>query len=242
MLAARRLAAVLTAVAILSILTGCQAPQRVLEPLPAPHVHAYPLAPPREAPPPTPPPTARTIRGATVVLDPGHGGKDPGAWPRSLSALPEKTIVLDISSKLARILSDRGARVVSTRTTDVFIELSTRSAAADRHRADLFVSVHADSAQRASASGAGVHIYNQASAQSQRAAQAINTAFRRAGLETRGIYRNNFHVLREHSRPAVLIECGFLTNRGDAQSLNDAGYRTRVAMAIAEGITDYFAR
>lgn len=177
-----------------------------------------------------------------MVIDPGHGGKDPGAWPRNLSSLPEKTIVLDVSSKLARMLSDRGGRTISTRTTDVFIELGARAAAADRHRADLFVSVHADSAPRASASGAGVHIYTQASLESQRAAQAIVAAFRRAGIETRGIYRNNFSVLREHSRPAVLIECGFLTNRGDAQALNDANYRTRLASAIAEGITDYFAR
>ncbi len=177
-----------------------------------------------------------------MVIDAGHGGKDPGAWPRNLSTLPEKTIVLDVSNKLARMLSDRGGRTISTRTTDVFIELGARAAMADRHRADLFVSVHADSAQRASASGAGVHIYTQASLESQRAAQAIVAAFRRAGIETRGIYRNNFSVLREHSRPAVLIECGFLTNRGDAQALNDANYRTRLASAIAEGITDYFAR
>ncbi len=242
MLAARRLAALFTALVILLVLTGCRTPQRVLEPLPGPYVHAYPAAPPRESPQPPPTPATRTIRGATVVIDPGHGGKDPGAWPRNLSTLPEKTIVLDISSKLARMLSDRGGRTISTRTTDAFIELEARAAAADRHRADLFVSVHADSAPRASASGAGVHIYTQASLESQRAAQAIVAAFRRAGIETRGIYRNNFNVLREHSRPAVLIECGFLTNRGDAQALNDASYRTRLASAIADGVTDYLAR
>ena len=125
-----------------------------------------------------------------------------------------------------------------TRDNDSFIELDRRAQIAERSKASLFVSVHADSARREAASGAGVHIYNKASRQSQAAALKIVGAFKKYGLKTRGVFRNNFHVLREHSRPAVLVECGFLTNPGDAALLNDAQYRAKFAAVLAEGIAE----
>ena len=78
--------------------------------------------------------------------------------------------------------------------------------------------------------------------ESQRAAFRLVAAFGRAGIECRGIFRENFHVLREHSRPAVLIECGFLTNTHDAEMLNSSSYRSTIAEVIVEGIADYFSR
>lgn len=180
--------------------------------------------------------------GKRVVIDPGHGGKDPGAWKSTKSRLPEKTIVLDIGNKVSRILQSRGAQVIATRTKDVYPSLDQRAAAAERHKADLFVSIHADSAPRnPNASGTEVHVYTKCGSQSLAAARCMIAAIRKAGLECRGMQRNNWHVLREHSRPAILIECGFLTNSGDAAKLNDAAYRARVAAAIAQGMTDYLA-
>lgn len=246
---------------LLAGLAGCPSSGRVLDPLPPPVVQSYrypthqaPSPPPRPRPAPAPskprpappsspaPPVSRAIKNAVVVLDPGHGGKDSGAWPKSLSNLPERTIVLDVANRMARDLSSRGAKVVRTRSSDVFIELDARAKMADRHRADLFVSIHADSAPRRSASGVGLHIHPQANAASQKAATHLERALRAAGIEVRGVFRNNFHVLREHSRPAVLVECGFLTNAGDARNLNNANHRAKLAAALADGITNHLTR
>jgi N-acetylmuramoyl-L-alanine amidase len=174
-----------------------------------------------------------------VVIDAGHGGKDPGT--RGVSQLPEKTIVLAISNDVAQILRSRGASVTSTRTTDRFLELEERARIAQRAQADLFVSIHADAAQRASASGSTLYISRNASAASQKAARSIQNALIRAGIECRGIHRANFKVLVGHSRPAVLVECGFLTNSTDAARLNTPAYRSKVAQAIAAGIAEHLA-
>lgn len=231
------------------ILTGCAspAPRSDLGPPPPPVLSTRPPRPvlPSPAPEPseplTPPTTpAQTLRGATIVVDPGHGGADPGA--RGRSAMPEKAINLEIARELAQRLRERGATVMMTRSTDRSVSLDGRAAFADRTRADLFVSLHADSARRASAVGMTVYIGRGASAQSRSAAQRIAGAIQRAGIEFRGVQTAGFRVLVAHSRPAVLIECGFLTNVAEARQLNNAGYRARIAQAIADGVAEYFAR
>jgi len=242
----RRLFKVIATLVVLPALAGCPATGGVLRSLPPPLVHTPSITHQRSLPRPQPKPAqpaGASLRGATIVIDPGHGGRDPGAWnhPSVVSKLPEKTIVLDIAKKVERLLTQRGANVIMTRTTDVYPTLQERAAIAERSRADLFVSIHADSAARASASGAEVHIYLQAPTASQKAAHRMMAAFKRGGIHYRGIHRSNFHVLREHSRPAILIECGFLTNRSDARKLNTDSYRTKIAGVIADGITDYFA-
>ncbi|HOW71429.1 MAG TPA: N-acetylmuramoyl-L-alanine amidase [Phycisphaerae bacterium] len=177
------------------------------------------------------------------MLDPGHGGKDAGTWPRHSTTYPEKTLVLDIAKQIGQILVARNVRVIMTRTSDVYPSLEQRSVMADRSGADLFVSIHVNSAPRnRSASGVEAHIYSQATSTSSRAAQCIVAALKRSGIETRGIRRSDFHVLREHSRPAVLMECGFLTNPQDAAALDNGAYRAKLAAAIAEGITNFLAR
>lgn len=240
----RRLVAVAFCLSSLVALTGCPQRESVITNLPGPFVHPYPVrpAPPPVSQSPTPPPVSGPIRG-TVMIDPGHGGKDSGTWPRGSSAYPEKVLVLDIAKQAAQMLAARGARVIMTRSTDVFPSLEQRSTLADRSGADLFVSIHVNSAPRnRAASGVEAHIYTQATSASIRAAQCIVAALSRAGIETRGIQRSNFHVLREHSRPAVLMECGFLTNSQDAALLNNGAYRAKLAAAIAEGIASYLAK
>lgn len=227
-------------------LSGCRTGEPVVKPLPPPIVRTPRVQPATRLPPrpaPTlPPPKARNLGGAVIVVDPGHGGKDPGAPARGSGQQPEKSIVLDIGRKLESLLTQQGAQVIMTRSTDRFIELADRAAIAERAHADLFISLHADAAQRTSASGVGLFIYTGASPESQRAALRMLSAIQRAGITCRGIDRRNFHVLREHSRPAILIECGFLTNAGDARALNTNTYRQRLARAIADGIASYFAR
>lgn len=195
-----------------------------------------------KAPPPPPPPAQRRVGRVTgtVVVDAGHGGKDPGA--SGISSVPEKTIVLDVARRLQDRIAERGAHVIMTRDDDRFIELDDRAATADRYRADAFVAIHADSAQRSSASGATLYISRTASHDSVRLAQSLDSALRAAGIECRGTQRAGYRVLVGHSRPAVLVECGFLTNPGDVERLASPAYRARIADALADGLAQYLSR
>lgn len=233
------------------LLTGCETPAKRLGPPPPPLLGTRPPealpAPPQQPLPdlaqPKPlPPAARdtSLVGRTIVVDAGHGGKDPGAL--GVGPLNEKTITLQLARRLTALLEARGARVVMTRSGDTFIELEGRAATAERYRADFFVSVHADSARRAAASGASVYIARGAAGDSYRVAQEIEAAFRRAGVESRGVKRAGFRVLVGHSRPAALVECGFLSNHSDAAALARPDYQAKVAAAIAEGLARGLAR
>lgn len=228
-------------------LWGCAAPGPKLGPPPQPVLSTrpprqVPAIPPPEHPAPAPPvvPSDQGLRGTTVVVDAGHGGKDPGALGRG--SVPEKVIVLDIAQQVAGLLGERGANVVMTRTSDRFIELDSRAAMAERARADLFVSIHADSAKRLSASGITIYVSRNATAASHQAAQHVAAALKRAGFELRGVQTAGYRVLVGHSRPALLVECGFVSNRTEAQRLSTPSYRTRIAEAIAEGISAHLGR
>ncbi len=222
------------------MLIGCRGTSsEVITQLPPPPVF---ISPPAPSPSGTvlPEVSERSIQETVIVIDPGHGGKDPGALGRG--GLDEKKIALSVALEVARLLKARGAKVITTRASDRFISLEERAAIAERSHADLSVSVHADSARNKNASGVGVFIYTDAHKQSQLAAHRIIRAVKRAGLESRGIHRRNFHVLREHSRPAVLIECGFLTNTTDRRRLNSASYRKKLAAVLVQGIVDHLGR
>lgn len=234
----RTILVTLTLALCLSIGLGCAPEQRNRVAQLPPYAGQYP-APPKEPPPHPSAPGPNSLRGIKIVVDPGHGGHDPGA--QGVSALPEKTINLAIVKKVAELLAKQGAIVTITRDDDRFIELDGRSAIAERVAADLFVSVHADSAQRAGASGTTVYIAREATVASRRAAQEIAAAIKRAGIECRGLKGAGFRVLVGHSRPAVLVECGYLTNERDARNLNLPAHQAKVATAIAEGIVRHFA-
>ncbi len=234
-------------IALLVIASGCTTAERpALGPLPDPILSTRPpraLPSPRQVP-LTPLPKPVPIRRApqigpkAIVVDPGHGGKDPGA--PGVGAIPEKTVNLKIANQVAGELRARGAHVTLTRSDDRFITLNARAQQAERHNADLFVSIHADAARRASASGTTVYIARNASRQSISAAEAITAAFERAGIKCRGVQRAGYRVLVGHSRPAVLIECGFLSNPTEARLLAQAPYQSKIAAAIVDGINDHF--
>lgn len=178
-----------------------------------------------------------TLAGRTIIVDPGHGGKDPGAGSVGFSKVPEKDIVLDIARKLANRLERANAKVIMTRSDDTFIELGDRAKAAESHKADLLISVHADAAPaNDQAKGPTVYMARQASFESKRAARVINSVLRDEGFASNGVRKADFKVLVDHSRPSVLIECGFLTNRVDAGNLNNPSYRTRIAYALGKGV------
>lgn len=237
-----RTGSVLFGVVVLAM-AGCREPERVIERLPPPYHEPVTTTPPSPfKPTPAAPTSAQSIRGKTIVVDPGHGGADPGTLAR-FGGVNEKVLTLAIAREVIAGLTERGARVVPTRNSDVAVDLDERAAIADRVRADLLVSIHIDASDtNPTACGAKFYIAEGASQASQRAALKLDAAFRRAGIESRGIDRRRFRVLVAHHRPAVLIECGFVTNRFESQQLNTAAYRSRLAEAIVAGIVECFGQ
>ena len=202
-------------------------------------------------------------RGArTVVLDAGHGGKDPGSMSRS--GFKEKDLALDIVLRVKAHLAAAGVRVILTRDVDRFWELEDRPYLAARGGGDLFVSLHMNSALSRSVQGIETFVtaaencpptaeskvggrypavpnnqFNHSNTvlgnQLQRAVVGITRA------EDRGMKHARFVVLRNSAMPAALIECGFLSNAQEAQKLATPSYRETVALGIAQGILNYLA-
>ncbi|MFS0562219.1 N-acetylmuramoyl-L-alanine amidase [Terribacillus sp. 179-K 1B1 HS] len=168
-----------------------------------------------------------------IIIDPGHGGKDPGAIGNDTM---EKNVALTISEKLQQRLLTNGYDVKMTRSDDIFIPLSERATISNNWGADLFVSVHANSAATSSAKGLESYYYG-ASSSGKKLASSIQTALAsNTNNENRGTHSADFYVLRHTSMPAVLVETGFISNPADAALLNDSNYQNEVADSIAEGI------
>jgi len=172
-----------------------------------------------------------------IVIDPGHGGKDPGAI--SCLGFHEKSVNLAVGQEVARLLTAGGAAATLTRRSDRSVALDGRAALANRLEAHLLVSIHADSCRNASARGSTVYVSRSASARSFAAAEAISRALARTGLASRGVRRADFRVLLATRGPAVLVELGYLSNVREAALLGDAAFRRRLARAVAGGIRDY---
>ena len=173
-----------------------------------------------------------------VVIDAGHGGKDPGAT--SVLGFHEKGINLSVATKVARLLSEKGIKIKMTRSGDSYPELEQRAAIANRLRADLFVSIHSDSFPKSSRRGYTMYVARQASQSSHKAAGAIARSMSRTGLSSHGTQTRDYKVLVGTRGPAVLVEMGYLTNRREAALLKDPYFQNRLAQAIANGILDYF--
>jgi N-acetylmuramoyl-L-alanine amidase len=149
----------------------------------------------------------------TVVIDAGHGGFDRGGIPHQ--RVPESMMNLDVAQRLKAVLQAYGYRVVMTRDSDVFIPLGTRVAIANSYRDAIFVCIHFNATPRSSASGIETYFY---SSQSLPLASAIHYYVAGgAPSANRGVRRRGFYVLRNTRIPAVLVECGFLTNPTEAQ-------------------------
>ena len=205
--------------------------------------------------------TAAALPVRTVVLDPGHGGEDSGAV--GAQRVCEKKVALDIAGRVAARLQDSGVVVRMTRSGDRALTLSERSRSARRWGADLFVSVHLNSSRNGDASGLETYIVpaaGYASTSSTRpevracdgnrfnAQNALLAYYLHRGLLStahvpdRGIKRARFEVLTEAPCPAALVECGFVSNRGEASRLRNAEYRSTLADGIARGILTYISR
>jgi len=184
-------------------------------------------------------------KGYIICLDPGHGGWDPGAVNSSLK-LYEKTATLDICLRLARKLKSAGWNVVLTRRkdTDVSIfypdagsELGARVAVANGMKAQIFVSLHCNSATNTEAMGTSVHWYKDGDLVLARTVRGPLTAC--ACRPDRGLHQNRFYVLRHSTMPAILIETAFLSNATEGRLLGSPAFREKVAEGVYRGVTHY---
>ena len=176
--------------------------------------------------------------GKTIVIDAGHGGKDPGAI--SSYGYNEKTVNLDVARQVAQLLRDKGHKVIMTRNSDEFIELEERAAIANRSRADIFASIHADSCATSSKNGFTIYVARSGSSSSTRLANAIDSCMAQTGISSNSVRKADYRVLTHTRCPAVLIELGYLSNYWEAKQLKNVDMQKRLANAIACGITDYF--
>ncbi len=182
----------------------------------------------------TPSSPSPSYSGRTVVIDAGHGGKDPGAI--SYLGYPEKEVNLKVAQKVAWRLKSKGIRVIMTRNNDTFIELNDRAEIANREGADLFVSIHHDSNHNRTRRGYTLYIAPNASETSRRAGRFIEKALSGTGLSSNGMRTNDYRVLMRTQGPAVLVECGYLSNPSEAAILYDGDFQNRIANAIVQGI------
>lgn len=172
-------------------------------------------------------------QSTVVVIDAGHGGFDRGGIAGQRVA--EKNMTLEVAQRLRTILQASGYRVVMTRDSDVFVPLGTRVAIANSYRNGIFVSIHFNAARRSGASGIETYFYSR---ESLTLASAIH--YHVAGgapSSNRGVRRRGYFVLRRTRIPAVLVECGFLTNSTEARYVQNTSYRQKLAEEIARGIS-----
>jgi N-acetylmuramoyl-L-alanine amidase len=176
--------------------------------------------------------TTRTF--TTVVVDAGHGGKDNGAFRRYGGA--EKSATLDVATRLAAKLRESQFRTVMTRSSDVFVPLDERAEISNRQKNAIFVSVHFNDSRRRGIHGFETYYHSPvARTLAYRIQQHLVTI---PGSTNRGVKTADFRVLRKALYPAVLVECGFLSNRSEGAGARSASYRDELADKIAEAIVD----
>lgn len=170
-----------------------------------------------------------------VVIDAGHGDHDPGAI--GVTKKREKDFNLAMALKVEKLLAkEKNIEVVLTRSNDTFLELKDRAKIANDLKADVFISIHANSGP-STASGTETYYYNESD---KALANALHKEIVKAmGLKDRGVRYGNFHVIRETKMPGALLEVGFLSNKTDESKLFDPATQDRVAEAIVRGIKNY---
>lgn len=201
--------------------------------------------------------TLAPVTVSTVVLDPGHGGRDSGAI--GSRKVYEKKVTLDVAKRVKEKLSAAGINAKLTRERDTYISLAQRSSIASRLKADLFVSIHLNSAANRSASGIETYVMPVAGCDSTSGNEdnrthagnrydIVNTLLSfyvhknlldKLNCADRGVRRARFDVLRNAPCPAILVECGFLSNRKVEQNMLSEAYRDKIAEGIYLGLLKY---
>src|SRR5215470_5074239 len=176
--------------------------------------------------------TSKTF--STVVVDAGHGGKDSGAYRRY--GPPEKMVALDVAQRLEKKLRESQIKTVMVRDSDVFIPLNDRVAIENKQKDAVFVSIHFNDSRTRRARGFETYYHSGASLDlASRIQQKLMTI---PNSSSGGVHTANFRVLRLASCPAVLVECGYLSNRSEANQARDWEYRELLADRIAEAVVE----
>lgn len=172
-----------------------------------------------------------------ICVDPGHGGTDPGAVGQNPFPLNEKNITLAISLLLQNELEENGHTVIMTREVDKDVSLNSRSNVANNNNVDIFVSIHCNSFDNSNAEGIETWIFpgsDQGFILANKVQESLIETF--SDHINRGVKEGNFHVLRETSMPAILVECEFISNPNQLVFLADKSNQEKIAKAIASGI------
>jgi N-acetylmuramoyl-L-alanine amidase len=181
-----------------------------------------------------------------VLIDAGHGGFDPGKMAGE--QILEKDINLKIAKKLQTYLEQGGATVIMTRVTDEALaedkkdDMRSRKEIANTSHGDILVSIHQNSYPDSKVSGYQIFYYN-TSDNSKNLANNINNKLKETVNPNNRLLpaaNKNYFVLRQTELPAVIVECGFLTNSSDKYNLTTDKYQSKIAWGIYMGIVDYF--
>ena len=161
-----------------------------------------------------------------VVLDPGHGGGDPGCGP---TGALEKDVVLSIAMILKEKLEEKDVEVVMTRDTDKGVSLEDRTIIANDAQADLFISIHCNAFE---GKASGLECYYHDDDVAKQMASDVTSAAASQGIRTREVRSQGYQVLRGTKMPAVLVEVGFLTDETERTQLLTQEHQTKLADAM----------
>ncbi len=171
---------------------------------------------------------------STVVIDAGHGGHDLGA---SNSLVYEKHLNLDVARRMERSLQMMGFRTVMIRNSDHFVPLDKRAAIANKYRNAIYVSVHFNSSYKTGVTG--IETFYKSSAGRALASYVQRELVKTMKTKDRGVKTANFVVLKKTRHPAILVEGGFVSNKGERTAMMDPRYRQAVVDSIIRGLVKY---
>lgn len=179
------------------------------------------------------------LAGKVITVDPGHGGKDPGAL--GYSDIREKTPALEIALRLEKMLKEAGAKVVMTRRDDRFITLSERTEIANRMDSDIFVSIHLNGHRSSNSFGTETFIAPASPKDTKLLAEFIQSSLvEKLGTFDRGVKEEKLYVLEHTTMPAVLEEVVFISNKKEEDKIMKESFKKKSAGAIYKGIVKYF--
>lgn len=175
------------------------------------------------------------LKGYTVFIDPGHGGRDPGFIGRS--GILEKNLTLRIAIRLKKLLNDSGAKVVMTRYDDVEVKNRDIVSMVNSSGADLFVAIHLNSFTSSKIGGCETYYFTPISSKFAKVMQKniSNTS----KFKDRGIKKVTYYVVHHVTMPAILVEAGYLTNPKEEKLIRTGNFRQQIALGICKGIKEY---
>lgn len=191
--------------------------------------------------------TSGGLKGKVIVIDPGHGGSDPGAI--GAAGTREKDITLAISKRVKEYLEDEGAKVYMTRTTDVDVygpnasdrdELQARVDVGERNNADVFLSLHINSSVNKDIGGFSTYYYPKTNNDLRLAQNVQKKLADNFGVDDFGVRQANFYVVKRISMPAILVEMCFISNPKEEKLMAGSWFQKKTARLIVEGVEQYF--